>query len=116
MPKSFTTPYKVGHWNGAEVNPFPIAHEQSQVFLEAVPVAHTVMVLQLPADPTDGDWYEYGDPLGLVGTNYALHIATTDGSEIDGEASPFITETANSGGKLVYDAEINSWVHTAVTP
>jgi hypothetical protein len=121
MPKSYTTPNVTLHWFALVENPVAIPVEASQAILLDVPVAHQNVRLQLPANPADGDWYEYGDPLGLVGANYPLHIETTDGSSIDGAPSPFISVVANSGGKLVYidDPALGAaggWVHTAVTP
>ena len=121
MPKSYTSPNKTLHWFPKLENPITIPVEVSQAVILDVPAAPTVLVLNLPANPADGDWYEYGDPLGLIAAGYALHVATTDGSSIDGAASPFITIVPNSGGKLVFidDPALGAaggWVHTAVTP
>lgn len=121
MPKNYTSPNRTLHWDADASPTIAISPEVSQAVLLKPPAAPATMTLRLPANPADGDWYEYADPLGLIGASYPLHIATTDGSTIDGAASPFISTTANSGGKLVYvdDALLGAtggWMHTAVSP
>lgn len=121
MPKSYTSPNKTLHWFANIANPIQIANDISQAALLAVPAAPATLHLQLPGSPSDGDWYEYADPKGLIAAGYPLHIETVDGSTIDNAASPFITTTPNSGGKLVFFAAIalgaeGGWVHVAVTP
>jgi hypothetical protein len=113
VPKYFQTPIPVGHWN-AVVSPlvggkatFEITDTQGTIVLEAIPVAHTPLSLVLPANPTDGDWYEWCDPLSLVGANYHLTVTAADGRYVENAAS-IGTSTPGGGFKVVYDASIPS--------
>jgi hypothetical protein len=109
VPKnSQNTPVPMGHWDGAIESTYNIPPNVGTVFLESVPTAHGNMDLVLPAHPSDGDWYEWSDLLGLVSDNYPLVLSSSDGKKVNNETSISIT-TAQTSGKAVYNATIDQW-------
>jgi hypothetical protein len=109
MPRnSFTTPVQVGHWDAACLNPFELSVTMGQAILERVPPAPATLMLLLPCEASDGDWYEWSDPSGLVSTDYPLNVAAVDKRPVNGQPH-FASTHAHSSGKAVYDGASNQW-------
>jgi hypothetical protein len=108
VPKFYQTPIPVGHWNATYSATFEVADIMGTVVLEQVPAAATPLKLVLPPNPTDGDWYEWCDPLSLVAAGYPLTVVAADGRKIQNGAS-IGTSTPGGGFKVVFDSSLNQW-------
>jgi hypothetical protein len=114
MAKYFNQPIPVGHWN-AEADPtFRIIDTTGNIILESKPATGSLHLV-LPAKPTEGDWYEFSDPLGLVSSSQPMIITAADGRDVQGGAS-ISANTPGVGGKLVFDAAINMWCLITTNP
>jgi hypothetical protein len=107
MAKFFNNaPLITGHWNTA-IATFNIVDTMGTIVLEGTPAGAITLVL--PSHPTDGDWYEFSDPRGVVGVATPIEIRASDGRYVQNEASISAGPVGGKvGGKVVYDASIPS--------
>lgn len=86
---------------------YAFALQDTGVFLRAIPSGGTV--LELPADPNDGDWYEWGDADGSCSSTHPIILTAGEGSTVQSAASVTFT-SAFSSGMVRFSSATSNWV------
>jgi hypothetical protein len=86
---------------------YAYASQDTGVFLREIPSGGTV--LELPASPNDGDWYEWENTDGTCSSTHPIILTAAEGTTVQGGAS--ITYTAPyAAGMVRYSSRASNWV------
>jgi hypothetical protein len=88
------------------------APQDTGVFLSAIPSGG--IVLTLPDDPNDGDWYEFADVDGSCGPGNPIVVTAGADTTIQGGAALTIINPY-SAGVVRYSAGVSNWVFVSRT-
>lgn len=83
--------------------------QDTGAYLFAIPGGSVGTTLVLPADPNNGDWYEFADADGSCSSANPVTLAARAGATILGGASVSFT-AAFCSGKVRYVARTQNWV------
>lgn len=89
---------------------YAYAQQDTGVFLREIPSGGTE--LELPADPNDGDWYEFADADGTCSSTHPIVLTAGEGATIGGASSLTFT-SAFAGGMVRYSSAASNWILVA---
>jgi hypothetical protein len=93
--------------DAAALATYAYASQDTGVFLREIPSGGTV--LELPASPNDGDWYEWENTDGTCSSTHPIILTAAEGTTVQGGAS--ITYTAPyAAGMVRYSSRASNWV------
>jgi hypothetical protein len=86
---------------------YAYAQQDFGVFLREIPSGGTALLL--PADPNDGDWYEFEDVDGSCAAGNPIILTAADGTSVLGAATATFA-LPYSAGVVRYSAKASNWV------